>query len=472
MLMLHGDYSGLKNDANDDGFLDSPLSKQLNVYNRFRFHSGKKLEGQGGVKVILEDKLGGQTNFNESTDKLTTNSYGIGVKTRRIEAYTKTGMVFPATPYKSMGLQLAATYHDQQSYFGLKEYNGTQQSFYANYLYVTMIKSTDHKIKLGIDYKYDWYDETYNQSPLKSTEQVPGASAEYTFDYREKFGVIAGARIDYHNKYKWIYTPRLHLKYNFTPEVIVRVSGGKGFRTPRIYADNIGVMASSKTLVVLEEPEPEIAWNTGANMAVRFKLFEHEGAWSIDYYYTNFQNQFIVDQYSNPYSVLYYNLRGTSYANSFQTTLTYELVTGLALKAAYKLDDVHTNYLELKSTSKPMISRNKGLLNLGYETPRKKWRMDATAQLEGAKPLPVKSGENNTVFVKKFSPSFAIVNAQVTKVFKKWELYGGIENLLGYTQKNPIISANNPFSNEFDATNVWGPVSAQKMYVGMRMSFR
>ncbi len=472
MLMLHGDYAGVKNDRNNDGFLDLPLSKQLNIYNRFRYHSGKKLEGQAGIKAIVEDRIGGQVKFNERNDKGTTNAYGIGVKTRRVEAYTKTGLVYPAKPYKSMGLQLSATYHDQQSYFGLKEYNGTQKSFYANYAYITIIKNTNHKIKSGVDYKLDNYDESYNKFNTNSTEQVPGAYAEYTFDYKEKFGLIAGSRIDYHNKWHWIYTPRLHLKYNFTPDIIVRASGGKGFRTPHVYADNIGVMASSKSLVVLEEIKPEIAWNSGANIAVRYKLFDHEGSWSADYYYTNFENQLIVDQYSNPFVVLYYNLRGTSYANSFQTTLTYELIEGFTIKVAYKLDDVHTNYLVVKSIAKPMLSRNKGLINMTYETPRKKWRMNATAQLEGAKPLPIKSGENADIFVKEFSPSFVMLNAQLTKVFKKWELYGGAENILGYTQKNPIVSAANPFSNDFDATNIWGPITGQKFYVGMRLSIK
>ncbi len=472
MLLLHGDYLGTKNDRNNDGFLDVPLSKQLNIYNRFRYHSGNRLEAQIGIKAIIEDKIGGQVKFNENNDKGTVNAYGIGVKTRRVEAYTKTGLIYPKTPYKSMGLQLSATVHDQQSYFGLKEYNGTQQSFYANYLYVSIIKNTNHKFKVGADYKFDHYDEKYNQTTLITTEQVPGAYAEYTFNFKEKFGAIAGSRVDYHNKYHWIYTPRLHLKYNFTPDIIVRVSGGKGFRTPHVYADNIGVMASSKALVVLEEPKPEIAWNTGANFAIRYKLFDHEGSWSGDYYYTNFENQLIVDQYSNPYAVLYYNLRGTSYANSFQTTLTYELLEGLVLKLAYKFDDVHTNYLVAKSISKPMVSRDKGLINIAYETARKKWRMDATAQLQGAKPLSVNSGDNSETFVQNYSPSFVMLNAQLTKIFKKWELYGGAENILGYTQKNPIISSENPFSNEFDATNVWGPITKQKFYVGMRMSFK
>jgi hypothetical protein len=64
------------------------------------------------------------------------------------------------------------------------------------------------------------------------------------------------------------------------------------------------------------------------------------------------------------------------------------------------------------------------------------------------------------------------MNAQVTRVFKKWEIYAGAENLTGFTQDNPIVSAENPFSSTFDATNVWGPIMGRKIYAGIRYSIK
>jgi hypothetical protein len=57
--------------------------------------------------------------------------------------------------------------------------------------------------------------------------------------------------------------------------------------------------------------------------------------------------------------------------------------------------------------------------------------------------------------------------AQVTKNIKNWSIYAGAENMTNYTQKNPIISAEDPWSNDFDATMIYGPVAGWKVYVGV-----
>ena len=68
------------------------------------------------------------------------------------------------------------------------------------------------------------------------------------------------------------------------------------------------------------------------------------------------------------------------------------------------------------------------------------------------------------------SEKYFIVNAQITHIFKNWEFYLGGENLTNYTQRNPIIDAANPFSNEFDATRIWAPVIGFNVYAGFRFS--
>ncbi len=57
---------------------------------------------QFGVKVLTDNKTGGELSFNPSTDKLTTNSYGLGLQTERYEAFGKIGYVFPGKKYKSV----------------------------------------------------------------------------------------------------------------------------------------------------------------------------------------------------------------------------------------------------------------------------------------------------------------------------------------------------------------------------------
>jgi hypothetical protein len=64
------------------------------------------------------------------------------------------------------------------------------------------------------------------------------------------------------------------------------------------------------------------------------------------------------------------------------------------------------------------------------------------------------------------------MHLQVTKVFRRFELYAGAENFLDYRQEHPIINAENPFSNTFDATNIYAPIDGRRIYAGLRYSIK
>jgi outer membrane cobalamin receptor len=469
MAMVHASGMQTKWDDNNDGFMDMPAYSQLNVYNRFHFNKNNKWEGQLGVKALVEERQGGQVQFDPEIDKGRNTFYGIGITTRRIEAYAKTGLLFPEAPFKSAGIQVSATLHDQQSYFGLNNYDGTQGSLYANLLYMSIITYTDHKFKTGVDFKYDHWDETVNDSGFSREEIVPGAYFEYNYGCESNpFGAIAGVRFDYHNLFGVLFTPRLHLKYNFTDELILRASAGRGYRYPNTYADNIGLFTSSKRLVVLEEQRLEDAWNGGLNFTSRFLIRGREGSVMLDAFRTLFNNQWLSDQFSSPDSIFYYNLKGRSSANSFQLTVTFEPLLGFVLKSAWRMDDVKTDYLAFEGLAKPLLARQKLLFNAAYTSRSEAWRADATLQWEGPKNLPVEAGSQSSEIDR--SPDFYTVMAQVTRVFRIWEVYVGAENLLGFTQRNVILGSEQPFAEGFDANRIWGPVMGRRIYAGIRLN--
>jgi hypothetical protein len=61
---------------------------------------------------------------------------------------------------------------------------------------------------------------------------------------------------------------------------------------------------------------------------------------------------------------------------------------------------------------------------------------------------------------------------QITHNYKKWEFYLGGQNLGNYIQENPIINAENPFENTFDATRIWAPIYGINGYVGVRFTIK
>ena len=67
------------------------------------------------------------------------------------------------------------------------------------------------------------------------------------------------------------------------------------------------------------------------------------------------------------------------------------------------------------------------------------------------------------------------MNAQVTKSFGKknvLDVYVGAENLTNYYQHDAIIAADEPFSEYFDASLIWGPVTGRMFYGGLRFRIK
>jgi outer membrane receptor for ferrienterochelin and colicin len=370
-------------------------------------------------------------------------------------------------PATSIGFINIFQKHSQESSFGKKKYNASQYSINSNIVFETYILNTNHKLSSGLSFNGDKYDEIYNETKFLRNELVPGIFSQYSYTASDKFSLIAGIRADNHNLSGVLITPRLHLKYKFDNGITLRASAGKGYRTANIFADNIGVLASSRKINITEKLKIEDAWNYGLNFSKEFELSSKRKAHlGIDLYRTNFKNQVIADM-ENAGKVSFYNLKGKSYSTSFQTDAMIEPFKRFEITAAFRVNDVKATIND-KLQATPYMSRYKGLLSLSYATKYEKWKFDFTSQFNGKSRIPDTSKNPEEFQLESFSKSYAMLYAQVTRKFRLCDVYFGIENLTGFTQTNPIIDAQNPFSDHFDASIVWGPLTGRMFYGGLR----
>lgn len=472
MVLVHGEYSQSRVDHNMDSFLDHPLIKQYNVFNRWNYHT-EKVESQFGIKYLQEERLAGNTKYNSGDIIAPGNPFGIDVKINRFETFSKAGYIFDRAQ-TSIGFINSVSHHDQKSVFGLKTYNANQLSYNSNVVFVTYIGTTSHSIKTGLslnldNYKEKLYTSNIDTLNLDRREIVPGGYFEYTYKFLEKLTFMSGIRYDYHNKFKGFITPRAHIRYQPFEQLTLRGSVGKGFRTANIISENSYLLASSRNIVISDAPRMEEALNAGLNITQRYKLNGRELTISTDYYRTDFNNQIVVDMNKDVNSIYFYNLKGKSYSNSFQVEVSYKPFERFDVTAAWRLNDVKTT-INGKLEQKPLLSKYKGLISLGYKTPLKKWQFDYTIQFNGGgRMVDMSAYPTDMQHESSFAP-YTIMNAQITKYFRKFEVYIGGENLTGFMQKNPIVSPNDPYSQYFDASMVWGPITGRKIYAGFRMT--
>lgn len=469
-INVHASGVFRENDMNKDAFVDIPRSQQYNVFNRWKF-SGKNLVGQIVLHGLYDNKIGGQVGFKPEQGIQVTGPYGIEITNRLANIHTKTGYIVPNEDDMSVALITNWRYHDQNSYFGLKQYSGVQKSANTNLIFLKGWNEDKHQLKLGSSFNYDNYQENFNDSAFAREEVIPGVYAEYTFSIKEKFSAVAGFRYDHNSKYGSFYTPRLHLKYNPTDKTVIRLTGGRGYRASNVFTESSSLMASARAVRVLEELKAEVSWNYGASASHQFKVFGRQTTVYASFYRTDFENQVIIDLDANTQSVDVYNLTGASYSNSLQAEIGYEPVKRFEIKAAYKWNDVWmTTANQLRQ--KPLVKQHKILTTFSYATNFNKWQFDLSVHVHGPSRIPTTESNPLQYQLASSSPWHVTMNMQVTKRFKWFELYVGAENLTNFRQKNAIIAADDPYGPFFDASLVWGSTMGINPYLGLRYKLK
>ena len=454
-------------DRNKDAFRDLPTGDNTAFMNRWAY-KGKKMEAQFGINFYRDRKVGGQTSFfRNEENQVDTINYGVLINSKHIDIYGKTGF-FGKRPMQSLGIVYNIKHQEIDGFFGLKNFSGLEKRGYINVIYDDIIGTSDHKIKVGTSFVAIDISQKADTLSQKRMELVPGIFAEYTYTGRRLTGVF-GSRYDYHSIFREQFSPRVHLKYLLSEMTDLRFTAGKGWRVPNFIIDNISLLASSKQWIAPSETKPEISWNIGGSLVHEMKIFERKASISLDFYHTRFENQLIVDRDDAINAIVFSNLKNSSFSNSFQTEFSFSPIKNLDIRLAYKFLDVEAKYGN-EMRQQVMIPRQRGFVNIAYITRNKRWEYDFTCSVFSPSRLPIQRDmTNDTLLISDMkSPIYAMINAQITHIYKKFDFYLGGENLTNSTQKNPIIDAANPFGSKFDATNIYMPITGINIYVGIR----
>ncbi len=497
-LLLHGENSFAGHDENGDGFLDMPKVRQVAVMNRWAW-MGSHVVWQGGVKFLQERRRSGQDSHhhhsgnpgnpeNPGTSEIPENPeipdasslplYIINVETRRWEGFSKQAWIFDSENDGNLALILSGSYHDIDSRYGTRRYDGQQGHLYAS-LMLERKWGSMHSLSCGLSWNYDHFNEksllrydAITYSRLKTIESVAGGYAQYTLNVDRKLLMMAGLRYDYSSIYGSMVTPRLHARWNPRDEITVHGSIGRGYRTPHPMAEWHNLMAASRQIIIPEKVAQEDAWNMGIGVDGFIPLGSKTLNWGVEYYFTRFNHQLAVDLDSDPHAVIFRNLgHGKARSHVVQAELSFNPRRDLALTVAYRYTDSRTDFGS-GMVAKPLTSKSKGLFTASW-TPRMGiWQTDVTLAINGGgrMPSPYTLADGAPSWGSSYH-AFPSLNAQVTRNWRHWSVYVGGENLTCFKQKGPIVGASAPWGDTFDATMVYGPLHGAVVYAGFRYNF-
>ncbi len=482
--MVHGAVQSGKPDMNHDGFLDVPVGEKIFFGNQININQ-KNWESQISLNLTADDRRAGQL--------VPEGHYHFGVpyvfaqKDRKADGFVKLGLFLNEEKESSLGNILSFHTEALDADFGDSNlYRGSQNSFSYQLFYQQEVRGED-VLRTGFNLQYDGVFEIIGPNnplidlmPLQRREMSAGPFAEYTLK-EGNFSAVAGIRSDWNNLYGWSVTPRMHLRYDLNKDNLFRMQAGYGRRTSWIFAEHLPLFISNRQVRWQYLPwdpknggmaygfNQERGWNFGASYTRYLKFNGRPATLLLDYFETRFDNQILADRDFNPKEIWFIERSG-GFARTMQAEWIFSPRRRLDLKAAYRW--VHSvQPLQNGSMIQPLQSPHRIIVVADFEN-RRKWHLNNTFQVNSPRRIPITNANPEQFRRPGYSPWFVVWNAQIRKAWKGWEWYIGGENLLGAGDRNPVVSAANPYLPWFDAALAWGPVMGANFYAGVKLSLK
>jgi outer membrane receptor for ferrienterochelin and colicins len=479
-------------DHNHDNFTDVTLQDRISVFQKWEFKRKSDRKFSLGARYLYEDRWGGEMQWNKSFrggDQV----YGESIYTRRYELIGN----YQLPIEEKMFLSFSLNKHNQDSRYGTTSYIAEQQIGFGQLTWDKTIGN--HDLLFGAASRYTFYDDNtpattgLNQAIAKNT-WLPGIFVQDEITLSAGHKILLGLRYDYNSVHGNILTPRAAYKWSINENNILRLNAGTGFRVVNIFTEDHAALTGARAVEIPNKLKPEKTYNVNLNYLK--KIYTENGNFigiETSAFYTYFNNRIIGNFDLDPNKIIYDNLNGYAVSKGFSTNVDVTFNNGLKLILGATYQDVATVTNGIK-TQQILTEKVSGNWAVSYKIRPLKVAIDYTGNIYSPMRLPLLSPPDPR---KEFSPVWSIQNIQFTYAgFKRFEIYGGIKNLLNWTPNkgNPFIIArandpfdknvqldnrgqvvvtpDNPYGLTFDPSYVYGPNQGIRGFFGIRYTIK
>jgi outer membrane receptor for ferrienterochelin and colicins len=473
-------------DINSDNFTDITLQNRVALFGKLSIDHKKGNSSSIAVRYLYEDRWGGEMNWDRrfrGGDSI----YGESIYTNRFELIGTTPLSSKREP---LNLQYSLIGHEQNSAYGTSTFLADQ---YIGFAQLTKkFVRTRHVWLMGLVSRYTYYDDntiiteriedsiTVINTPSKTF--LPGVFIQDEFKLNEKNVLLAGLRADHHSAHGVILSPRLNWKNTFRKKHIFRLGFGNGFRVVNLFSEDHAAFTGAREVVILGDLKPERSWNGNLN----YNSVISKGSFSVSYdmngFYNYFSNKIVADYFTDNNKVIFDNLNGYGICRGFGLNLhigmgiPLKINLGTTFSDVYLMeDDGNGSLIRTEQVQTPKWTSN---FVLTYMLCKINTTIDLTGNVYSPMLLPVLENDYRPAY----SPTFGLVNLQITTLLgKKWQLYGGVKNLLNYLpSEDPIMRPfdpfdkyvddpiNNPNGYTFDPGYNYAPMQGIRGFVGLK----
>ena len=484
IILLHTGQISNFTDNNNDGFSDRPIQENYNIMNKW-FYQKNDFAAQIGFRIV-HDQRDAKLDLPDNS-----NYYSSFFGNDRLEIFAKSGYIFG----DNSSIAFKANFVDQSNQANMnfqkeafrRDLNSTQKSFFSNLIYKTGLftneSNPDHELALGLGLVSDLIIEDYSVTNVSGIENfrvnelIPGVFAEYRNRVSDKLSFALGFRTDFSQDHGVLWTPRIHGKYDFSDLTSLRISAGKGYRTPVMVTEGfsfLSILEGINFIRPLTEEHFEESYNYGFTFDHGFNFLGRELSFSTAIYRTDFVKRLIYD-FDNVAGNAVYISSDANNSNSIAFDMHYEIIDDLGINLAWRYDDVKYRIREDGSTNsesflvqQPLYSPSKFYISTDYKIDAIDLSISLTGTLYGDGIIENQVDFNTMTNDPRRFDSYFFLIGQVTKSWNNLDFYVGAENITNSTID--ITTFNNGNIEYFRPDRVWGPIMGRMLYAGIRYS--
>lgn len=480
-----------KKDINNDNFTDVTLQNRVSIFNKWNFNRKNSRLFTLAGRYVYENRWGGELQWNEKfrgSDSI----YGESIYTNRFELLGNYELG------NNLYADFSYNYHHQDSYYGTTKYNAFQYVAFGQLRYTRHVEN--HELLFGLPLRFTWYDDNSPATAkINGTNQpdktyLPGIFVQDEWKLSDRLTTLAGLRYDYNNNHGNIFTPRLSFKYSPDRSNTIRLSSGTGYRVVNLFTEDHAALTGARQVIIAEALKPERSWNVNLNYSTQSNFRGGYAGFDISGFYTYFTNKITGDFLSDPQKIIYQNLRGYAVSKGVTVNTDFGFTNGIKGNIGFTLMDVYRvdkNEKEEEVTIPQLFAPAfSATYAISYVIKNAGLSIDWTGRVNGPMHLPVQSND----FRPAKSPTYCIVNLQLTKAFaKKWEIYTGAKNLLNFVPRNVYIHSDDPFDRPggkyfdnagkprpdtnpygytFDTSYNYAQIQGTKFFLGVRFAVK
>lgn len=487
-------------DKNNDNFTDVTNQNRVSLFQKWSVNRPENRIFTVVGRYNYEDRWGGDVRWNTSFrggDEL----YAESIYTRRYEFIGNYQL--PISTEK-MFLSFSFNNHNQNSFYGNIPYMAKQKVAFSQLIWDKNVKN--HSLLFGGALRYTFYDDntpaTSKPDGLTNGPEntyLPGIFVQDEITFNPKQKLLLGMRYDYNSNHGNIFTPRIAYKLDINKKNILRLNAGTGFRVVNLFTEDHAALTGARKVEITENLKPEKSYNVNLNYIK--KLYDKGGnIFNLDasVFYTHFNNRIVGDFDVDPNKIIYSNLKGSATSQGVTLNFDASFINGLKIIAGGTLLDVFLKKNDgngkLVKTDQILTENWTGTWAISYHFTKTGLSLDYTGNIYGPMRLPLLSATDPR---SEYSPVWSVQNIQATYAFKKkFEIYGGIKNLLNFTpgKKDPFLiartndpfdkevqfdnngqvvaTANNPYALTFDPSFVYAPNQGIRGFLGVRYTLK